>query len=56
MKPKKKKPNLIKDLLKIARKESRETEIKAHGKSINRSKVQISPKAYKRVKNVSLDE
>ncbi|MHB9054932.1 MAG: hypothetical protein ACYC2P_02100 [Paludibacteraceae bacterium] len=56
MKPKRKKPNLIKDLLRVARKESRETEIKAHGKSINRPKAQKSPKTYKRVKKVYLDE
>lgn len=48
--------DLIKDVLKQARKESREAEIKAHGKPINRTKVQTSPKAYKRIKRVDLDE
>lgn len=56
MKKSKKKQNIIKDVLKQARKESREAEIKAHGKPINRTKIQTSPKAYKRVKKVNLDE
>jgi len=39
MKPKKKKINPIKDALKAARKESREDEIKAHGKPVLHTKV-----------------
>ncbi|NLO71075.1 MAG: hypothetical protein GX102_09115 [Porphyromonadaceae bacterium] len=53
---KKRKQNIIKDILKQARKESREAEIKAHGKPINRTKIQKSIKAYKRNKRVDLDE
>ena len=56
MKKSKKEQNIIKDVLKQTRKESREAEIKAHGKPINRTKVQTSPKAYKRKKKVDLDE
>ena len=43
MKPKKKKINTIKDVLKAARKESREDEIKAHGKPVLHTKV-VQPK------------
>jgi len=53
---KKRKQNIIKDVLKKARKDSREAEIRAHGKPVNRTKVQALPKAYKRNKNVDLDE
>lgn len=56
MKKSKKKNNIIKDALKQARKESREAEIKAHGKPINRTKIQASPKVYKRVKKVDLGD
>ncbi len=56
MKKNKKKQNIIKDALKKARKESREDEIKAHGKPVNRTKIQTSPKAYKRIKKVNLDD
>ena len=40
MKPKKKKINPIRDILKAARKESRDDEINAHGKPINKTKVE----------------
>lgn len=40
----------MKDVIRLMRKESREAEIKAHGKPINRSMKEISPKAYKREK------
>lgn len=56
MKKGKRKQNIIKDVLKQARKESREAEIKAHGKPINRTKIQASSKAYKRNKKVNLYE
>lgn len=52
----KSKKNIIRDILKQARKESREAEIKAHGKLINHRKVQASRKTYKRNKRVDLDE
>ncbi len=41
MKKSKRKNNIIKDALKQARKESREAEIKAHGKPINHTKIQV---------------
>lgn len=56
MKSKKKNSNPIKDILKTVRKESREAEIKAHGKPIRQSKVAESKTAYKRNKRVNLDE
>ena len=51
MKPKKKKINPIKDVLKAARKESREDEIKAHGKPVLHTKVVQSKNKYNRRKN-----
>ena len=48
--------DLIKDLLKEVRKESREAEINAHGKPINKTKVETSPKVYKRNKKVDIEE
>lgn len=51
MKQKKKKVNLIKDALKAARKESREEEIKAHGKLILHTKVVQPKNKYNRRKN-----
>ena len=56
MKPKKKKINPIRDILKAARKESREDEINAHGKPINKTKVETSHKVYKRNKKVDIEE
>ena len=50
MKRKKSKNQVVKDVKRLMRKESREAEIKAHGKPINRSMNEISPKAYKREK------
>lgn len=56
MKPKKKKINPIRDILKAARKESRDDEINAHGKPIHKTKVETSPKVYKRNKKVDIEE
>lgn len=56
MKPKRRKPNLVKDALKQIRKENRENEIKAHGKPISRTIIQKSSKTYKRDKRVDLDD
>lgn len=53
MKPKKKKSHPIKDILKLARKESREAEIKAHGKPIHHTKVATSKTIYRRDKRVN---
>ena len=55
MKPKKKKVNPIKDVLKAARKESREEEIKAHGKLILHTKVVQPKNKYNRRKNKKID-
>ena len=55
MKPKKKKINPIKDVLKAARKESREEEIKAHGKLILHTKVVQPKNKYNRGKNKKID-
>ena len=55
MKPKKKKVNPIKDVLKAARKESREEEIKAHGKLILHTKVVQPKNKYNRSKNKKID-
>ena len=55
MKPKKKKVNPIKDALKAARKESREEEIKAHGKLILHTKVVQPKNKYNRGKNKKID-
>ena len=55
MKQKKKKVNLIKDALKAARKESREEEIKAHGKLILHTKVVQPKNKYNRGKNKKID-
>ncbi len=49
--PKKKKNSPIKDALKAVRKESREEEIKAHGKSVLHTKVVQSKNKYNRRKN-----
>jgi 16S rRNA U1498 N3-methylase RsmE len=56
MKRKKKKNDQIKDIIKSARKQSREDEIKAHGKPISLQKVAESKKTYKRYKKVNTDE
>ncbi len=48
---KKKKNKKILDIVKAARKQSRQEEITLHGKPINYSKVAISKKIYKRNKN-----
>ena len=55
MKPKKKKINPIKDILKAARKESREDEIKAHGKPVLHTKVVQPKNKYNRGKNKKID-
>ena len=55
MKPKKKKINTIKDVLKAARKESREDEIKAHGKPVLHAKVVQPKNKYNRGKNKKID-
>ncbi|VBB46909.1 conserved hypothetical protein [uncultured Paludibacter sp.] len=56
MKRKKKKNDQIKDIIKSARKQSREDEINAHGKPILYQKIETSKKKYKRIKKVDLDE
>ena len=56
MKRKKNKNDQIKDIIKSARKQSREDEIKAFGKPILHQKVEESKKTYKRLKKVNLDE
>ncbi|MGC3978491.1 MAG: hypothetical protein QM751_09865 [Paludibacteraceae bacterium] len=53
---KKKKNDQIRDIIKSARKLSREDEIKAHGKPILHEKVEVSKKIYKRLKKVNLNE
>ncbi len=55
MKTKKKKFNPIKDALKAARKESRENEIKAHGKPVLHTKVVQPENKYNRRKNKKID-
>ena len=55
MKPKKKKINPIKDVLKATRKESREDEIKAHGKPVLYTKVVQPKNRYNRRKNKKID-
>ena len=55
MKPKKKKVNPIKDVLKAARKESRDEEIKAHGKLVLHTKVVQPKNKYNRSKNKKID-
>ena len=55
MKPKKKKINPIKDVLKAARKESSEDEIKAHGKPVLHTKVAQPKNKYNRGKNKKID-
>ena len=52
---KKRKHNLIKDVLKTARKESRDAEIKAHGKLIYHTKIVQSKKEYNRRKKAEND-
>lgn len=57
MKPKKKKlSKTVQDILKAARKESREAEIKAHGKPIKQFSIEESPKKYKRSKQIDISE
>jgi len=51
----KKKCSII-EQVKAARKQSREEEIKAHGKAINYQKVMASKKQYNRKKNKADDE
>ena len=48
---KKKKNNHIIDIVKAARKKSRQEEISLHGKTINYSKIAKSKKIYNRKKN-----
>ena len=55
MKPKKKKINPIKDILKAARKDSRENDIKAHGKPVLHTKVAQHKNRYNRGKNKKID-
>jgi len=51
-----KKKNSVLEQVKAARKQSREEEIKTHGKSINYRKVMESKKQYNRKKNKADDE
>ena len=51
-----KKKNPVMEQVKAARKQSREEEIKTHGKSINYRKVMESKKQYNRKKNKADDE
>ncbi len=53
---KQKKKSSVLELVKAARKQSREEEIKAHGKSINYQKVMTSKNVYNRKKNKADDE
>lgn len=53
---KKKKKGSVMEQVKAARKQSREEEIKVHGKSINYRKVMESKKQYNRKKNKADDE
>lgn len=55
MKPKKKKINPIKDVLKAARKESHEDEINAHGKPVLHTKVVQPKNRYNRGKSKKID-
>lgn len=50
MKNKKRKRKTVIDILKKARKQSRGAEIKAHGKILNRTKIEKSKKIYDRKK------
>lgn len=52
MKQRNKKNKEIQDILKSTRKQSRDEEIKAHGKPILFKKVEESKKKYKRIKKV----
>lgn len=54
MKKRKRKENIVKIILKQARKESRETEIRTHGKPINYNRVVPSKRTYNRKKNKPL--
>ena len=56
MKMKMKKKNSVLEQVKAARKQSREEEIKTHGKTINYQKVLESKKQYNRKKNKADDE
>ena len=53
---KQKKKHTVMVQVKAARKQSREEEIKEHGKSINYRKVMASKKQYNRKKNKADDE
>jgi len=53
---KQKKKSSLMEQVKAARKQSREEEIKTHGKSINYRKVMASKKQYNRKKNKADDE
>ena len=53
---KKMKTSSVLEQVKAARKQSREEEIKAHGKSINYQKVMTSKNVYNRKKNKADDE
>ncbi|MFV0392108.1 MAG: hypothetical protein ACK5KP_09545 [Paludibacteraceae bacterium] len=56
MKKRKKKENIVKSVLKQARKESRESEIRTHGKPVNYQKIATSKKTYNRKKNKPLTD
>jgi len=53
---KQKRKNSIVEQVKAARKQSREKELKTHGKAINYQKVMASKKQYNRKKNKADDE
>jgi len=53
---KQKKKNSVLEQVNAARKQSREEELKAHGKAINYQKVMASKKQYNRKKNKADDE
>ena len=55
MKRKKEKNQVVKDVLKLMRKESREAEIKAHGKPVLHTKVVQPKNKYNRGKNKKID-
>lgn len=46
----------IRDIIKAARRKSREEEIKTYGKSISHTKINDSKKIYRRNKKVDIDE
>ena len=51
-----KKKNSVMEQVKAARKQSREEELKAHGKAINYNKVMATKMVYNRKKNQADDE